>query len=353
MTRARDIANLVDSNGDVVAGALDNVPPADLVNDTSPQLGGNLDLNSSDITGTGNLNINGTTTTNKLVVDDDGSSSALLEVRADDNQPWAFLIANDSYSSGDNGILAYVDNAGTGDIRSQGSTSYRDLNFRQDGGTGGGPRTMMQMASNGEARLFHQGNMKLNTDSNGVAINGNIRTGSYNSIELNSRGFPELAPSNAYNGTGSWHVYRAGNILRATKYLQANGASAANHNLFMMRRHYWGGGHFKIILKRTYYNHSSETHYWINGNTRPNYSSGGISIGRNSVNSDLGSGRIYQVSSSQSYPGDTVTAAAVIIGLNVPSYEQYQVELEFDCSSTVFGFSDANVAASGNSFRLL
>lgn len=43
MTRARDIANLVDANGDIVAGALDNVPAADLVNDTTPQLGGNLD----------------------------------------------------------------------------------------------------------------------------------------------------------------------------------------------------------------------------------------------------------------------------------------------------------------------
>ena len=49
MTRARDIANLVDSNGDVVAGALDNVPAADLVNDTSPQLGGELDTNGNAI----------------------------------------------------------------------------------------------------------------------------------------------------------------------------------------------------------------------------------------------------------------------------------------------------------------
>ena len=29
MTRARDIANLVDANGDIVAGALDNVPASD------------------------------------------------------------------------------------------------------------------------------------------------------------------------------------------------------------------------------------------------------------------------------------------------------------------------------------
>ena len=40
MSQARNIADLVDANGDIVAGALDNVPAADLVNDTTPQLGG-------------------------------------------------------------------------------------------------------------------------------------------------------------------------------------------------------------------------------------------------------------------------------------------------------------------------
>lgn len=39
MTRARDIANLVDSNGDIVAGALDNVPPS---NDASALTTGTL-----------------------------------------------------------------------------------------------------------------------------------------------------------------------------------------------------------------------------------------------------------------------------------------------------------------------
>lgn len=35
---------------------------SDVVEDTTPQLGGDLDLNSSDITGTGNVNITGTIT---------------------------------------------------------------------------------------------------------------------------------------------------------------------------------------------------------------------------------------------------------------------------------------------------
>ena len=77
MTRARDIANLVDANGDIVAGALDNVPAADLVNDTTPQLGGNLDLNSNNITGTGNIDVTGTAN----VTYNDASRNDTLKLR--------------------------------------------------------------------------------------------------------------------------------------------------------------------------------------------------------------------------------------------------------------------------------
>jgi hypothetical protein len=45
---------------------LDSSVVADLVNDTSPQLGGDLDLNSNNITGTGNITITGTLTTDQL-----------------------------------------------------------------------------------------------------------------------------------------------------------------------------------------------------------------------------------------------------------------------------------------------
>tara|TARA_R110000822_G_scaffold170340_6_gene310250 strand:- start:157 stop:417 length:261 start_codon:yes stop_codon:yes gene_type:complete len=38
------------------------VAASDVVDDTTPQLGGDLDLNSNDITGTGNVNITGTVT---------------------------------------------------------------------------------------------------------------------------------------------------------------------------------------------------------------------------------------------------------------------------------------------------
>lgn len=67
MTRARDIANLVDSNGDIVAGALDNVPAADLVNDTTPQLGGALDAQLNDMSAVGNVTLGASPSTPKQI----------------------------------------------------------------------------------------------------------------------------------------------------------------------------------------------------------------------------------------------------------------------------------------------
>lgn len=49
------------TGGGVLVGPLD-ATDTDLVNDTSPQLGGDLDLNGNNITGNGNININGTIT---------------------------------------------------------------------------------------------------------------------------------------------------------------------------------------------------------------------------------------------------------------------------------------------------
>lgn len=49
MTKTRNLSDLLDSNGDVKSTALDNVPASDVVNDTTPQLGGTLDTNGNPI----------------------------------------------------------------------------------------------------------------------------------------------------------------------------------------------------------------------------------------------------------------------------------------------------------------
>ena len=54
----------------------------DVVNDTTPQLGGNLDLNGNDITGTGNININGTITATGAVNLGDNDGGDTLNVGA-------------------------------------------------------------------------------------------------------------------------------------------------------------------------------------------------------------------------------------------------------------------------------
>jgi len=72
-------ANLdtIDSQMKTNADAIASVN-TDLVNDTTPQLGGDLDLNSSDITGTGNVNVTGTVTATSF----SGSGASLTGIEA-------------------------------------------------------------------------------------------------------------------------------------------------------------------------------------------------------------------------------------------------------------------------------
>ena len=59
-----DKTNIVAALNEVLSGDSDDLE--NIVEDTTPQLGGNLDLNSSDITGTGNINITGSVTATSI-----------------------------------------------------------------------------------------------------------------------------------------------------------------------------------------------------------------------------------------------------------------------------------------------
>ena len=69
----------------------------ELVDDPSPQLGANLDLNSQDITGTGNINITGTITASSTITGSafvgDGSGLTGITVAEQDPQAVALAIA--------------------------------------------------------------------------------------------------------------------------------------------------------------------------------------------------------------------------------------------------------------------
>jgi hypothetical protein len=76
---ATDTKKLYVGDGATVGGVLIGPVDAtdfDLINDTTPQLGGNLDLNGNNITGTGNININGTiTATGNIGLGDSGDDT--------------------------------------------------------------------------------------------------------------------------------------------------------------------------------------------------------------------------------------------------------------------------------------
>lgn len=83
MTRARDFADVISGQFDLPAGSLDN---SEVVDDASPQLGGNLDVNGNSIVSASNGNISITPNgTGSVVIDglshpqSDGSSGQFLK----------------------------------------------------------------------------------------------------------------------------------------------------------------------------------------------------------------------------------------------------------------------------------
>jgi len=120
-----------------------------VVEDTTPQLGGNLDLNSNNITGTGNLNITGTVTSDGLTVDGNVTSDSLTVSRIGDSSSALITIDTDATT---HSMLRFqetssdvwrivkeptnelVIDSGAGEIRARFDTNG-DISFYEDTGT--------------------------------------------------------------------------------------------------------------------------------------------------------------------------------------------------------------------------
>ena len=114
----------------------------DVVNDTTPQLGGNLDLNSNDITGTGNINITGT-------LDLSGTADiGLIEIK----------------SGGGNQMI--IENAYSAGIQIRGNwLRFQKPNTNTD---------MLVAKPDGEVELYYNGSQKLETTDTGIKVTGTI-----------------------------------------------------------------------------------------------------------------------------------------------------------------------------------
>ena len=172
MTRTRNMADLLDANGDVKTAALDNVPPSndasalttgtlpdgrfpatlpavsganltgiitDVVGDTTPQLGGVLDTNGNNIE----------------FPDSSGTEVNRLKFGASDDLQ--------IFHSGSNSAI--LEN-GTGNLIIGGN----DLLFTNSGIT----KTYIKATSNGAVELRHDDSKKLETTSTGVNVTGTV-----------------------------------------------------------------------------------------------------------------------------------------------------------------------------------
>jgi len=132
VSKTRNISDLLDANGDVKSSALDNVPASDVVNDTSPQLGGDLASNGNDI----------------LMADSDKiklGTGTDLEFYHD---------GNDSYIQNDTGGLFILGNNAV-QIKDESNSKF-----------------IAKFVEDGACELYHNNSKKIETTSGGVTITG-------------------------------------------------------------------------------------------------------------------------------------------------------------------------------------
>ena len=165
MTRARDFANVISGQFDLPAGSLDN---SEVVDDASPQLGGNLDLNSNNITGTGNINTTGTATfsgdltvdTNTLHVDSTNNNVGIGTTSIEDfgGGHVTLEVAGSTTSQGGIFKSATSDSAGTG-------TSGTEMLLFTDSTNGGS----INVVSSDALRLMTANTARMTINSSGAS----------------------------------------------------------------------------------------------------------------------------------------------------------------------------------------
>jgi len=135
VSKTRNLSDLLDANGDVKSTALDNVPASDVVNDTTPQLGGDLDTNGNDIN------------------------------FADDNKA-QFGASNELQIYKATGGNSYIQETGTSNLRVCGTEV-----FLRDGAD---TENLAVFRTNGANELYYDNSKKFETTSGGATVTGTL-----------------------------------------------------------------------------------------------------------------------------------------------------------------------------------
>jgi hypothetical protein len=157
----------------------------DLLNDTTPQLGGDLDLNSSDITGTGNINITGTVTATTI----NGTIGNVVE----DTTPQLggnLDVNGNAFVSTSNGNITFTPN-GTGKI------VFNDLAYY--------PEASLTSSSNAVAWDSQASPNAKHTTTENTTFSAptNATTGSFISLNIQYGGSHTIAFNTVFEFAGS------------------------------------------------------------------------------------------------------------------------------------------------------
>ena len=171
-----------------------------IVEDTTPQLGGDLDLNSSDITGTGNISVTGSVTADSLTVDNIGidattissTTDLAIKIDSDDNNSFnTFKIqgdAGDDYFSVNTGGIVGFYNSAHNDTPLEWTPSSSSLIFDDS--------TKAVFGTGGDLEIYNDGtNNVIDSTTSDTLLFKHSGTGfSYFTIQNESDGFfgPQL-----------------------------------------------------------------------------------------------------------------------------------------------------------------
>ena len=178
-----------------------------LSEDTTPQLGGNLDLNSNDITGTGNIDITGNVTQTNSVGSStltiDGSSPNDSSIFLNDAGSNSYSLFKDGSQSDDLRIISYGDTAGNTDV----------LRYSKNGSL------KFQTGASDRVIIDSSGNVGIGTSSptQKLQVSGNILLGDNNNLYLGTSGDFAIYHDgfNSYikdQGTGNLNINGSSNI---------------------------------------------------------------------------------------------------------------------------------------------
>ncbi len=186
----------------------------DVVSDTTPQLGGNLDLNSKDITGTGNINITGTVTSDAISLGDDEKVNLGA---SNDLQLYHDSTFNNSVINNVNGHLV---------VRNDPSNTSKDVFIQSDNdvfiGSIGATETFAKFSDDQGVELYFDNVKKFETTSTGATVTGifNIGDGSVsdNYIGLGAANDLKIFHNGSHSiiretGTGSLYVQSDNNVI--------------------------------------------------------------------------------------------------------------------------------------------